>query len=657
VPRRRILFPLLAAMISALAGCGGPSTFNVLNPPPPPPSTLAIAFQPSPVGALLINAATTLTAVVSNDSSNAGVEWSLTCQNPSGNCGSISPLHTASGSPTTYTPPSTLSGNSQTVNIVASASVNQAVNVDAPITITAFGSDLKGSYVLEAQGADVNGGPNYQFAGVIVLDGNGGVSSGEQTINFFDLNLNGGSFVSKSDAITGGSYFLGADGRGTITIKTNDNDIGGNGVETFSLVFLSAAQALIAQMDFASAATGVTASGTMNLQASTIPAPTGGYAFAVSGSDFASGSPTGIGGILNIDSPNNISGKGSITDQNLAGIATTNQKLSGTLSNPDSFGAVTLNLTVPGFTSTTAFQFTGYLVDQTHIDLIESDNNPSAGGIGSTAGIAIGQGSSTGTLTSFSGSYVFGILGQDLSSSFPATLTSAGVFTAVDNGNGTGNLTNAFTDTFLQAADAQISGVFSGTYSDAAKGIGRVRSFFDNVLPHPAGGFHANFIFYQTGNGNPALVLASANNDQASPLFLATGIVYPQSGPLTFGGDYGLNFTEQNGNESDGTGQMTANPASTPPSLSGAVDINSNFAAAFDNPLSGTFNSPSSNGLFPGVLTGQAFDFSPFAADFYIIDPGHGFFVETDLVNPNDPSGVVTLGYYAARTPVCASCQ
>jgi hypothetical protein len=331
------------------------STFNVQNPPPPPPSTLAIAFQPAPVGTLPINVTTTLTAVVSNDSSNAGVDWSLTCQN-SGNCGTLSSLHTAS---------------------------------------TAFGSNLKGSYVLQAQGVDSNAGPNYQFAGVIVLDGNGGVSSGEQTINFFDVNLNGGTFVSKSDPITGGSYFLGSDGRGTITIKTNDNDIGGNGVETFSLVFLSTSQALIAQMDFAAAATGVAASGTMNLQAGTIPAPTGGYAFAVSGSDFASGSPTGTGGILNIDSPNNISGKGSITDQNLAGTLTTNQKLSGTLSNPDSFGAVTLNLTVPGFTSTTAFQFTGYVVDATHIELIESDNNPSAGGIGSTAGIDSAYRSST----------------------------------------------------------------------------------------------------------------------------------------------------------------------------------------------------------------------------------------------------------------------
>jgi len=42
--------------------------------------------------------------------------------------------------------------------------------------------------------------------------------------------------------------------------------------------------------------------------------------------------------------------------------------------------------------------------------------------------------------------------------------------------------------------------------------------------------------------------------------------------------------------------------------------------------------------------------------NYYYIDPGHGFWVETDLVNPTSPSGQASLGYYAARTPVCDGC-
>jgi hypothetical protein len=90
--------------------------------------------------------------------------------------------------------------------------------------------------------------------------------------------------------------------------------------------------------------------------------------------------------------------------------------------------------------------------------------------------------------------------------------------------------------------------------------------------------------------------------------------------------------------------------------LSGIVDNNSAFTTTYDSPISGTFAAPQSNGVSVGTLSGTLFDFSPFAVDYYVIDPTRGFFVETDLVNPNGPSGVVSLGYYAARTPVCAGC-
>ena len=57
----------------------------------------------------------------------------------------------------------------------------------------------------------------------------------------------------------------------------------------------------------------------------------------------------------------------------------------------------------------------GYIVDATHIKLIETDNiSGSTTAFGSTAGIAIGQGTATGTFTgnaSLSGTYVFGVLG------------------------------------------------------------------------------------------------------------------------------------------------------------------------------------------------------------------------------------------------------
>ena len=128
--KRRICLLLSAAMISILAGCGGGTT-NMQNPPPPPLSSVSIAFQPTPSESILLNATTALTAVVSNDSSNAGVDWSLLCTKNT-NCGTLSPLHTASGQAATYTPPTTIAGNSQTVTIEAFATADHSKNIVAP---------------------------------------------------------------------------------------------------------------------------------------------------------------------------------------------------------------------------------------------------------------------------------------------------------------------------------------------------------------------------------------------------------------------------------------------------------------------------------------------------------------------------------------------
>jgi hypothetical protein len=654
--RRWILCLLPLTFMSVLVGCGGGSTADVHNPPPPPVNKVSIAFQPAPGGSLPLGTPTNLTAVVSNDASNAGVDWSVTCQSPT--CGTFSSLHTPSGQPTTFTPPSTFSANIFTLTVEAFATADHTQNVTAPITITAFGGSLQGTYVLQAQGVDASSGP-YQFAGVIVLDGNGGITSGEQTVNFLDPNPNLGFLLSKSDPVSGGSYFLGPDGRGTISITTNDPDVGVNGTEKFSFVFLSSSQGLIAQVDSTASA-----SGTMDLQTN-VAALSGGYAFVASGMDIGNGVPTAFGGVFNVDSPNAISGAGSVSDQNLAGTLTQNQPLSGTVSSPDPFGAVTIDLSLNFATG--PVEFLGYIVDATHIKLIETDNTSGAG-TSSTGGLAIAQGSATGTfagVASFTGTYVYGTVGEDLSFGAPSTSTSVGVFTA----DGAGNLTNGFTDAFLLGncvqtsctqngiSGAQISSAFTGKYTMLLNGTGRAHVTPSTFSPSPSPGFHPVMIFYLTGNGNPALVLDGGDLSLAQNYpSLGAGIAYPQSSaPFTFAGKYGFSLTQQNGNESDSTAQIAADPNTN--TFAGIMDN----AALPNTPISGTFASPGPDGRFTAGLTGAGFEFtspstSAFAAAFYAIDSTRGFFVETDLTDPVAPSSVVSLGYYAARTPVCAGC-
>lgn len=289
---------------------------------------------------------------------------------------------------------------------------------------------MKSSGVLDANGP-------FQLAGVMTLDGSGGITSGEQT--------HSDPLLSVTDHITGGSYYLGPDGRGTLTINTADAKIGQQGVENLSLVFLSSVQALIATLDNPNLAlSNETSSGTLDLQTSVAPLQ-GGYAFAVSGTD-VSLLPMAMGGILNIDSPQAISGTGSVADQDDAGAVFPSAAVSGTVSNLDSFGSVTFSLTATF--APAAIQFTGYIVDAKHIKLVESDINGSGVGVGSTGGLAIGQGAATGTFTtnnSFSGPYVFEILGQDLTG-IPTSLASVGQFSS----DTSGNLNNGYDDEFFE---------------------------------------------------------------------------------------------------------------------------------------------------------------------------------------------------------------
>ncbi len=114
--KRWVLLPLIcAAMISGLVGCGGGSS-SVTTPPP----AISIAFNPAPPAAMQVGTNSPLTAVVTNDSSNAGVDWSVTCGSSA--CGSFSPTHTASDVATTYTAPATVpSGGTVTVTAASHA--------------------------------------------------------------------------------------------------------------------------------------------------------------------------------------------------------------------------------------------------------------------------------------------------------------------------------------------------------------------------------------------------------------------------------------------------------------------------------------------------------------------------------------------------------
>ncbi len=715
--RRWILFLPLATMISALAACGGGSTFNVQNPPPPVQQQPSIAFQGTPPQSILVNTTASLTATVTNDPSNAGVNWLLSCAN-TGNCGALSALHTASGTAVTYTPPLSFAGNSQPVTIVAYAAAYQAANVNTSINVTAFGSVLNGTYVFQAQGSDSNLQP-YQIAGVLTLDGSGDscsgfVTSGQQTVNTVSV----GSVMTSITGSSGtpcvpgpSSYFVGGDGRGIITLSLPDPADPTSGTtitETFSVVVLSSSKALIAEVNSTSSAGTFSSVGTLELQnpAAANVLPIGGYAFVASGTDSIP-NPIAYGGVVNINSSGNFLGTNSLADETVQIINQTTGLYgyvikpcsppngpSGSMSwfdssNPSS--VVTFSLSTSqaagGDCFNSALTFTGYIVDATHIRLIESDDTAASNFSGFlTSGVAIGQ---TGVLTnaSFKGPYVFDVVGiTPANGVIPSSLTAVGVVCPDGVGgltsctDASGNPSGGYMDTLFfydnvplpggvnslcpaAPCPGQISAEIStaATYHIDGHGIGRVgtANLKPNPQPNATHPFNPNVVFYLTGNGTPPLVLLAGGASQSYPA-LGIGMAYPQQQPasaLFFGNGelYGVSFTQQPGTEVDGSGQMTStlNQGSPGGILSGLVDESN--GAGFGNSLADSFACPQGASSCPDPF--GRFSNSTFlgtGAAYYLIDDNSGFFVETDL-NSNFEAGLtpqVALGYIAQRCDV-----
>jgi len=573
--------------------------------------------------------------------------------------------------------------------VIAFATADHTKNVIAPLAISAFGSVLKGTYIVETMGNDPSGFP-YQRVGAIVLDGNGNVTGGEQTVNFLDPTS--GALDSVSDTVIGGSYFIGGDGRGTLTINTADQNVGiaGNcgavacGIQTFSLVALSPLQAFVAYQGSNEISTG-----TMDLQTA-VAAPASGYSFVASGIDVNAFTNVGLGGVLNIDSPGGISGNGSEMDfayNDGSGLVTDPySSVTGSVSAPDSFGAtpITLQVSNPNTGFGATIQFTAYIVDAAHMKLIETDTNPNSGAgsvYGVTAGIAIGQGAATGTFTTnqaLSGKYAFGVLGEDTSQG-PSTLSLAGVFAASSN---SGALTGYLDEFQFQFGnDLYIGDRFTGNYSIDAAGTGRV----DTLSPvtgtasltfnNPSNGTGPELVFYVNGTGNQVLILDA----DAEPAFFSggvgTGVAYPVTSGSSLAGDYAVSLAQNfNSSQVDSSGQVCANgssvvcPSGSTNTLSGILDTNLTFSPVPPSPLTDGFQKSGIAGRFTGTLANPNF-FSnvsnstggQISADYYLIDSGHGFVIETDgggtdTISPGANPGNLTFGYFATRTPVCQGC-
>jgi len=418
-----------------------------------------------------------------------------------------SPVFTAGTTAGTYTVTASTTGATGTANF-------SLTNTAVVITSSNY------SFYLSGQ-ESINAGPNFVvLAGSVTIDSTGNVVGGEQDYNdAFGIT----SPQPSGDTITGGTLTVDpTTGQGTLSLITNNANLGAAGTETLAVQFVNTNHALISQFDGSA-----TSSGSMDLQ--TLPStPSGGFAFSVSGVD-SGYFPTATAGVFTITG----TAVAGVTDQNDDGVVTLNQAFTGTLSAADAFGRGTL--TISGSSGLINY----YVVGPEVVRIINVDTTDAS------VGTAFGQGAGAFTNASLGASVLAmannafsgqnGEVGQFTTSS---TSSNPADFAGVGEGN---ELANGVATTLASAV--------TGTYTIASNGYGSL------TVGNAGLGDAVTEGIYMT---DPALNLNDPNNPTGgggalvmsldAVLAGTTGVLIPQSDTLAadFTGNYAAAVQEFN---------------------------------------------------------------------------------------------------------------
>jgi len=128
----RAYLPLVAGLgcLLGITSCGLPG--SKADPSAATP-IISVSITQAPPLSMVAGSAVPVSATVSNDPADAGVDWVATCGSAP-YCGSFSSSHTASGSSTTFIAPTRIPASATTV-VTALSTTNRGVQVVASVTI------------------------------------------------------------------------------------------------------------------------------------------------------------------------------------------------------------------------------------------------------------------------------------------------------------------------------------------------------------------------------------------------------------------------------------------------------------------------------------------------------------------------------------------
>jgi len=529
-----------------------------------------------------------------------------------------------------------LTANATSGGFTVTASSAALTSVDFSLTNSAAVATLgDGNYAFTLAGLDTDDFSLFYVSGVFTVSG-GAITGGEQ--DYVDFNNYSNNEVGGQDLInpTGSSITTTADGNLQIVLTTcsgstctsTDSIVGVSGVETINAALrpTNPNQAAISEFDGSG-----TATGELRLQDPTAAAstPSLGYAFQVSGFD-VNQFIVNIGGVLNVDGAGTISGSGSIFDANDNGSGTTFQAetlqaSTGTVSAPDAFGRVVFSITPTDSTNFPQISWVGYIADSKRIYLVETADNY----VGTTGGIALSQGASTGLFSSAS------VSGGTLGAVMTGFDAAGALHTVGEVTFGATSVTGFIDFNDLSSVEpASPDPVTAPSYTVDSTGRVTISGLTDGVATT------INLQLYLGGNGNGVAITLDANDNLGATF---GGQVAGPFSDANFTGQYAMVAFGWDGSEVGefgAVGTVTATGAGD--TFSGFADVNAFNSGGLTTTstsnalVTGSYTLSANSGILtPSFITGLDVDTSfanTDAFNFYQFDSsGDTVVIETDL--------------------------
>jgi hypothetical protein len=486
-------------------------------------------------------------------------------------------------------------------------------NNNPPINPVGFNNaSLTGTYVFSSTGVDVNGA-TLSIAGALTSNGTGGITGG--TMDVVDLE----GPVSVAQAISSGTYSIGADGRGQIKINSSDSNIGSINVD---VVLSSTSHGLLTEFDLNGSG-----SGTIDLQTplTGISQLAGPYAYTMAGTD-GEDDPFATAGAFTFDSGGAITNGSGIEDFNVSGIPYPAETVTGGIVLGTGTGPAVATLTTSAFNTLT---FDVYPIDATHFKFIETDAVEFlAGDVYSQTGATIPT-----------GNMVFTMGGADNN----GPVANGGLF----NSDGAGNFNNGLEDINdggnVSVGQLPFTGT-SGSLGSAPIG-GRVLVGLGGFDPA------TQIVIYPFSGsaGNGLLMLEMDDNG------VMVGAALAQTATAFSAANYGLNLTGENsdgetGGEVDDIGQFNATATASPATnMTGVLDENDQGAALISTTLSGTYTPDSpATGRGSIVVTTPGTLIGGLSLEYYVVDSATTVFIDLDSGDNGFPQ--VGLGSFELQT-------